>query len=137
MVRDHRLLKTRDLIRACPCDTWPFIGLSAVFTPKIPSKGLDIIHRSIGYGPWPDHPPTRNERAETVSFTDAIRLGLGRQGWLPLALRPSSRPGLWGFISFAGRPGAGHYPPRKQSAHTRAQRGNSAERGTSGPPHWE
>ena len=44
-------LKTRDLIRACPCDTWPIIGLSAVFTPEIPSKGLDIIHRSIGTAP--------------------------------------------------------------------------------------
>jgi hypothetical protein len=40
MVRVHRLSKTRDLIRACPCDTWPFIGLSAVFTPEIPQKDL-------------------------------------------------------------------------------------------------
>jgi hypothetical protein len=37
-----------NLIRACPLDEWPIIGLSAVFTPEIPSKGLDIIHRSIG-----------------------------------------------------------------------------------------
>ena len=48
MVQVQPTLKTRDLIRACPCDMWPIIGLSAVFTPEILSKGLDIIHRSIG-----------------------------------------------------------------------------------------
>jgi len=48
MVRVHRLSKTRDLIRACPLNEWPIIGLSAVFILENPSQGLDIIHRSIG-----------------------------------------------------------------------------------------
>ena len=70
-----------------------------------------LLFPNGGTGAWPDRPRTRNERAEALPFNDAIRLAHGRQGWLPLALRPPSRPGLWGFISFADRPGAGHYPP--------------------------
>jgi hypothetical protein len=43
------MLKTRDLIRACPCE-WPVIGLSAVFIPKRALEGLDNFHRSVGSG---------------------------------------------------------------------------------------
>jgi hypothetical protein len=76
-----------------------------------------VVFRTVGYmGPnfarsEQSFLLTRNERAEALPFTDAIRVEHGRQDWLPPALRRRPARGCRVSSPFAGRPGTGHYPP--------------------------
>ena len=61
------------------------------------SDGKALSQSSCRYWGLPRSAPGRGTMAEALPFADAISLGNGCQGCLPLALRPSSRPGLWDF----------------------------------------